>query len=1034
MKKILIFSFIFLLFQNIIAGDNEEFRATWVITWEHINSGRTAEQNKAEVRKILDNHATANMNAVLWQARQGGCAYYNSSFEPWGYYAGYSDPGYDPLAYAIEEAHKRGLELHAWFNVFAASSTYSGAPAAEHPEWVCRDQDGIPMSESRALSPGLEEVREYTINVAMELLRNYDIDGLHLDYVRWNEYSNSEKSINLAKKAENNPRHLDGMVSDEVIKDLEANLAGRYLYDYLHPYAAGVPDGYASWESWWRSSVTDFVQTLHDSIQSVKPWVRLSAAVLGKYNWSGWQGYGTVYQDGALWFNEGYVDQLTPMHYHWRTGQDFYAMLTGDGNESWRPWIQQGIQDGRLYSVGPGSYMLADYGVWGNHPYIVEVCRDISWVDGFQFFSYGSWDDYNYWDKAGESFFGNKTKVRATGLIDSISPDEPSITLNKTDSLNYQLTVNPPATITNDQWFAIYRSEDDTLNLDNDKIIDIHFGSDTYQFSQQFSGLQDFNGVYHYFATTLDRYWNESNISNAEITDLIPSFAPTVVTTAPGEGDTTTVETDVILNFSKTIDISTLQDALTFTPATDIANITWSEDNKTATITVNGDLEYHTNYTLIVAPTVTDVNGLQLDGNNDGNPGDAFELHFYTLPLDNTGPEIYSSYPDYASLTTDFPIDGVISIVFDELAEITTVNNNTVQLYQNGSLQPSFYKMTDINGKSIISLQTSDPLTPDTEYSVFLSMEITDLLGNQLAADVEIPFRTSLEHYSEIKEIDNFLSVTNWEQPSYSGSTVGIVVPNTTFAMSPLAFLPSSSTRQRSSALLRYEWDPSAAEYLIREYASGDPVKAVTFDTTYILQSFVFGDGSNNKFRFSLREQNGEGYPLEVSKWVTLDWYGWKIVEWDLSDPDTVGTWLGNEILDGSSYYIDSYQLTHEEGAELTGKVFFDKLRAVKKTTDPTFVSDDKIENLPTDFQLFQNYPNPFNPTTTISFYLPKQNMVELVLYDLLGREIETLIAEQKTQGFHQIIFDAANLASGIYIYRLKTGNKILSKRMLLMK
>ena len=107
--------------------------------------------------KIMDDHVDANMNAVIFQVRQGGTAYYHSSYEPWGYYAGYQYPGYDPLAFAIEEAHNRGLELHAWFNVFQTSSTHNGAPSTEHPEWICRDQNGIPMTSYRSLSPGLEE-------------------------------------------------------------------------------------------------------------------------------------------------------------------------------------------------------------------------------------------------------------------------------------------------------------------------------------------------------------------------------------------------------------------------------------------------------------------------------------------------------------------------------------------------------------------------------------------------------------------------------------------------------------------------------------------------------------------------------------------------------------------------------------------------------------------------------------------------------------------------------------------------------------
>ena len=303
---------------------NNEFRATWVITWEHIDQYKNPGQNMEKIRKIMSDHKAANMNAVIFQVRQSGTAYYQSSYEPWGYYAGYQYPGYDPLEYAIEEAHKHGLELHAWFNVFQTSSTYPGTPAAEHPEWICRDQNGIPMTSYRSISPGLEEVKNYTINVAMEIVRNYDIDGLHLDYIRWNEHTNTgreavEPIMELQRK--------DGLISSEELQNLNNNPSGRYLYDYNHRFSSGIPEGFDSWENWWRWSVTTFVETLHDSIQSVKPQVRLSAAVLGKYNWSGWQGYGTVYQDGAKWYNEGSIDHIMPMSYHWTTASGFTGML-----------------------------------------------------------------------------------------------------------------------------------------------------------------------------------------------------------------------------------------------------------------------------------------------------------------------------------------------------------------------------------------------------------------------------------------------------------------------------------------------------------------------------------------------------------------------------------------------------------------------------------------------------------------------------------------------------------------------------------
>ena len=219
-----IFSTIFIA---VLSGTgNEEFRSTWVITWNHIDRSKNPGQNMNTVQTIMDNHVAANMNAVIFQVRQSGTAYYESSHEPWGYYSGYQYPGYDPLEFAIEEAHKRGLELHAWFNVFQTSSTTAGAPAAEHPEWICRDQSGNVMTSYRSVSPGLKDVRDYTVDVAMEIVNNYDIDGLHLDYVRWNEHTNTtQRNVSLEMELQ----RQDGFITPAELQQLNTNLSGRYL-------------------------------------------------------------------------------------------------------------------------------------------------------------------------------------------------------------------------------------------------------------------------------------------------------------------------------------------------------------------------------------------------------------------------------------------------------------------------------------------------------------------------------------------------------------------------------------------------------------------------------------------------------------------------------------------------------------------------------------------------------------------------------------------------------------------------------------
>ena len=755
----LLFSILFslILLQNFFPQqNNNEFRANWVITWEYISASSTVEQNKARIRQILDDHKAGNFNSVLWQVRQSGTAYYNSSYEPYGYYAGGTNPGFDPMAYAIEEAHKRGLEFHAWFNVFSASSTVSGTPAQQHPEWICRDQNGNPMTSSIALSPGLQAVRDYTKNVAMEVVRNYDIDGFHLDYIRWNEYTSSAKS-KAFEKLQEEKNLFDGDITDDQIEELTKNMAGRYLYDIDHPYSAGVPSGFSSWEEWWRWSVTEFVKTLHDSIQAVKPYVRLSVAALGKYNWSGWNGYDVVYQDAALWFNEGYIEQIAGMHYHWTTSSGFYGMLTGDCPQCWSQFIQPGIAAKRFYTVGPPSYILNDKNIWNNHQEIVNTCRTVSWVDGFQFFSYGSWKDRNYWEEAASTFFSKKTKIRDANLHLDTIPASPQISILKIDSLNYRLTVTPDASTSSNQWFAIYRSADDNFDLSTEIIITINFGNSQFTFDDNFTGNQDFNGKYRYAATMFDRYWNESLISNVVQTDNIPSYAPKVLSSIPAEGDTVSANTQIKLNFSKTLNTATIiPSAINFLPPIEVSNVTFSNSNKTLTISTASNFTFQTDYTFTLDSTLTDINGKMLDGNGDGIQGDSYVLHFSTVAQDLTGPVVTEYFPDSTNSSGSFDVEGIITVLFDELVNSGTINQNNVVLKSGTTVIATVMQLKTIGNQSIINIKTQQSLLNNTQYSLTLKQNITDVIGNPMPADREIFFTTSDLSYSQKTTIDDF--------------------------------------------------------------------------------------------------------------------------------------------------------------------------------------------------------------------------------------------------------------------------------------
>ena len=167
-----------------------EFRAAWIATvgnssWPS-KPGLTTAQQKAELIAILDRAVALKLNAIIFQIRPACDALYQSSLEPWSEYLtgtmGRSPwPYYDPLTFAITEAHKRGLELHAWFNPFRAHHFQAKSPIAQNH--VSRTQPQLVRSYGKYLwlDPGDPAVRDYSLRVVLDVLKRYDVDGIHFD-------------------------------------------------------------------------------------------------------------------------------------------------------------------------------------------------------------------------------------------------------------------------------------------------------------------------------------------------------------------------------------------------------------------------------------------------------------------------------------------------------------------------------------------------------------------------------------------------------------------------------------------------------------------------------------------------------------------------------------------------------------------------------------------------------------------------------------------------------------------------------------
>ena len=293
-----------------------ELRATWLATvwqldWPYSkisSTGNTALINaqKNQMIGILDNLASININAIFFQVRSRCDAMYKSSYEPWSsdlVTTRGMDPGYDPLEFVVEEAHKRGIEVHAWMNPyrFSTASTYwdgqAGDYRATNPDWIMT----YPVSGTTyysIMNPGLPEVRQRITDIVEEVVTNYDVDGVIFDDYFYS-YSGTPADLDIV--AQNLYRPTGMILSD-----------------------------------WRRNNINQLVSKVYHMIQDIKPYVRFGISPFGIWTTNasvaqqegiilptgitGANTYESIYCDPVAWLKEGTVDYISPQLY-WPTYQ-----------------------------------------------------------------------------------------------------------------------------------------------------------------------------------------------------------------------------------------------------------------------------------------------------------------------------------------------------------------------------------------------------------------------------------------------------------------------------------------------------------------------------------------------------------------------------------------------------------------------------------------------------------------------------------------------------------------------------------------
>ena len=298
---------------DVFADNNTEMRGVWIssvynMDWPQTKNNITAQ--KKEYTDLLDKLKSVGMNTVIVQIRPKSDALYKSSINPWSEYLTGTqgkDPGYDPLVFLIDEAHKRGMEFHAWLNPYRittsgtdTSKLASNNPAVLHPDWVVKHS--ISNGEALIYNPGLPEVRQYIVDTVKEIVTNYNVDGIHFDDYFYRSGIDDDKAYKM---------YGNGMSKDD----------------------------------WRRENVNTLLQEVKSCIKSIKPNVKFGVSPSGIWknkssdstgsDTRGKESYYSDYADTRTWIKRNLVDYITPQIY-WPIGYsaaDYSKLIPWWANE-----------------------------------------------------------------------------------------------------------------------------------------------------------------------------------------------------------------------------------------------------------------------------------------------------------------------------------------------------------------------------------------------------------------------------------------------------------------------------------------------------------------------------------------------------------------------------------------------------------------------------------------------------------------------------------------------------------------------------
>ena len=493
-KTLLLLLFSYCLYFTTAAQDppKREFRGAWLTTYFGIDwpksSTATPAQQRADLIAILDHHQATGINAVFLQVRSQCDAFYPSSIEPWSHYltgkqGRAPSPAWDPLQFAIDECHKRSMELHAWLNPYRAMANAAQVNtfdpnhvARKHPEWL------LASGTLRILDPGLPAVRDYITSVVTDIVERYDVDGIHFD-------------------------------------------------DYFYPNAAFNDDatfalhsrGFTSRANWRRDNINLLIERVNETIISLKPWVKFGVSPSGIYRNStnpaigtptrGLEHYVSHYADTRKWIQQGWVDYLAPQVY-WNIGFSIadYSLIV--------PWWSNNTYDRHMY-IGMAGYRVGEAGAWSNpseYPAQVRLNRSQAGIKGQANYHTSSLraNALGFRDSLRLDFYRTPALQPAMTWKDATPPGAPvelEVVKYGADSvvLDWTSTAATSGELDKVRQYVIYRSESSPVDISSSGNILLIANGDSTRYSDRSAAA---GKTYYYAVTAVDRLHNESVASN----------------------------------------------------------------------------------------------------------------------------------------------------------------------------------------------------------------------------------------------------------------------------------------------------------------------------------------------------------------------------------------------------------------------------------------------------------------------------------------------------------------------------------------